>query len=63
MWNYRILHQKGSYWIAEVYYDDDGEPRLYSGDVGVWEASLEDVEEELEKMKKALDKPVLEAWP
>lgn len=58
---YEEIEEEG-YSIHEVFYDDDGLPRLMTQDaVGVWGETMEDVQQTLEWMTKALEQPILEA--
>ncbi|QRY51706.1 hypothetical protein [Mycolicibacterium septicum] len=66
-WNYRVvvedLGEHGTaYSIREVYYDDDGKPRAWSGQdfnpVSMWE-ELDDLKGTVKLLQGALDKPVL----
>ena len=64
-WNYRILakicsNDEVSFGVYSVYYDENGKPDGYSANPV--EMSAEDIEYirfDLDKMKEALDKPVL----
>jgi hypothetical protein len=64
-WNYRILkeHQKNGSWtygIYEVYYDEDtGAPFAFAEEPELSGDSVQDIQEELEYMRKALKtKPI-----
>lgn len=66
-WNYRV-GRKAEYWygeeftyaIIEVYYEDNGKVKGYTGFVGPQGDSLEALKDDLERMKEAFDKPVFE---
>lgn len=63
-WNYRLMAHKSSQettiQIHEVYYNDKGEPYLFSSDeVGAHGETVEEVEADLELMKEALLLPIL----
>lgn len=63
-WNHRVmLHAKADagddyYVLTEVHYDA-GIPRLYADNATVGGNSIEELRETLERMLRALDKPVL----
>lgn len=60
-WPYRVVHRHGRFAIHRVYYDERGEPWTYSEEPVYPEgASLEDLGEDLELYRAALDLPVLE---
>ena len=66
-WNYRILKHKNSrtnesyYAIHEVHYNKDGVPRTWSKSRNLFEQEeLDDLVWVHEKIKDALEKPVLE---
>lgn len=66
-WNYRILAEVvgdyTEYYVAEVYYDKDGNPKAWSdreefNALRGWE-DLEDLRGTIQQIQAALDKPVL----
>ncbi len=64
-WNYRVLAKKQSddsifLDIYEVYYDEDGNPEYCTENpITVGGDDLEDIQWQLDKMRDALSKPVL----
>lgn len=67
-WNYRV-GKKAEHWcsepidrysIIEVYYEDNGEVKGYTGFVGPQGESLEDLKADMQKMAEAFDKPIFE---
>jgi hypothetical protein len=64
-WNYRIVNLKSEnggedwYCVREVYYDEKRKPEGHS-DVSVGSESLEDVQNVLDMMSKALKLPALQ---
>ena len=61
IWNYRVLKKAdGSYGFIEVYYNEDGIITSYSEDfMHPYGESERDLEDDLEKMASALNKPTL----
>lgn len=66
-WNHRVILRKGTngaqdyYAIHEVFYNKDGKPYLVTEEgVDVGGANLEELEETLEWMTKALSQPVID---
>lgn len=64
MWNHRIIKHvtSDSEWFAvhEVYYDDDGTPNSCTSEpIKIIQEDLKDIEWEIDKIKEALQKPVL----
>ena len=65
-WNYRILAEVVGdltmYYIAEVYYDKEGNPKNWSGrdfnPISDWD-DLDDLRGTVEQVAKALHEPVL----
>ena len=71
-WNYRVVRREdetedsGSFFaIEEVYYNAEGTPRSHTDGAAVVAGDREGLGWALEKMREALDKPVLDAenWP
>ena len=67
-WNHRVIHtvykeiEEEGYSIHEVFYDEDGVPDMMTLDaVGVWGETMDEVQQTLEWMTKALEQPILEA--
>ena len=63
-WNYRVMKiEEGgetTYGVYEVYYDDEGSPRLYTKNpCPVFGNTIEELTEELGRFRRALDKPIL----
>ena len=64
-WNYRVVNTKSKnggedwYCVREVFYDEKKKPEGHS-DVSVGSESLEDVQNVLDMMSKALKLPVLQ---
>lgn len=60
-WNYRVVHTESGYHLAEVYYNDEGNPDGFycDGALSDWEGS-DDLKKAYNKMKSAFKKPVLE---
>ena len=62
MWNYRIVQivedEMEFVEIAEVFYDSENVPYSY-GEATVWGDKIEELAEQLNLMKLALQKPVL----
>lgn len=64
-WNYRLVRRQTEFGekvaIHEVYYNSDDEPRSCTVDpVPVAGEDIEVLEKDVEKMKQAFDKPVLD---
>ena len=64
-WNHRVVHRviQGDdfYGIHEVFYDDEGRPDMMTERaVGVCGDNLEELQQTLEWMLQAMDKPILE---
>ena len=65
-WNYRLMRHTDAYGreyfaIHESYYNDKGEVTAWTDDAAeVMGETKEDVREELERMLRALDYPVIE---
>lgn len=61
VWNYRILRQpNGTLAIHEVYYDNKGNPKLWTSEpVDVGGETLDDLRAELKYMQFALKRPIL----
>lgn len=60
-WDYRVIVKDGSYYIYEVYYDDDGNPGAFTEDpVSPFGESLEELKEDLKHFSDALSLPVLD---
>lgn len=64
-WNYRMVRREGEHepvvGIHEVFYDGDGEPRACSKNpVGFMGEEVEDLKNEMDRAKQALNKPVLD---
>ena len=66
-WNHRVLLTKadyiGEFWysIHEVHYNEDGSVARYGINPAVpYGETLEELAEDIERFKKALEKPVLE---
>ena len=59
-WNYRIIKTNETYAVHEVYYDD-GRPSSWTENaiLGPGYESVEEIKQDLEYMKRALDAPVL----
>lgn len=65
-WNYRLVSRVGDmsterfYSIHECYYEDGVESYISFDPIGIeWCDDVEEIKSMLEKMKEALDKPVL----
>jgi hypothetical protein len=64
-WNYRVVKHTDSegithFGIHEVYYDKDGRPSMYTESaMAPYGETLEELAEDLERMREALIKPVL----
>ena len=64
-WNYRIVHKvykdEDEYAIHEVYYDDDGAPKLVTTNpVSPWGNTYEEFIEDTAHYISALSKPIVE---
>ena len=64
-WNHRVVHQsvggEDFYGIHEVFYDDEGKANMVTQEaVGAWGDDIPGLQETLEWMHNALDKPILE---
>lgn len=64
-WNYRVVKTivcgEESYGIHEVYYDEQGEPRMFSADpCPVYSETLEGLEKEISRFEAALGRPILQ---
>lgn len=60
-WNYRVLQNENSVAIYEVYYDENGDPRSCTmSPVSPIGEDVEGLKKDLEMMKQAFDKPVLD---
>ena len=68
-WNYRVIRNSStvndttylSYNIHSVYYDKEGEPFAWSKDPqSPFGETLEELENDLERFRKAFEKPILE---
>jgi hypothetical protein len=64
-WNHRVIRSvepDGTefFGVHEVHYDDDGKPSLYSADpVAVCGGALDEIRWTLDRMREAVDKPIL----
>lgn len=59
-WNYRTYKDKhGNFGFIEVYYREDGSISMYSDFIRPHGENLNDLEEDLERMAEALNKPIL----
>lgn len=62
-WNYRIIKKQYEDWetygIAEVHYDEDGVPNMYSGHVAAYGETLEELKANLHQFEAAFAKPIL----
>lgn len=62
-WNYRVLKSKDGdndlLRIVEAYYNSDGELRSYGEASAPVGETLEEIQNVLDKMKTALDKPII----
>ena len=62
-WNYRVVTQDGgaSYGIHEVYYTQDGSIRCWSeSPMNPYGEDLGELRDDLERMSRAFDRPILE---
>lgn len=63
-WNHRVIHHKGEYgeWYAihEVHYEDDRVISMTIDDICPNGCTVEELREELGRMLRACDAPVLE---
>ena len=65
-WNYRLMRHTDAYGreyfaIHETYYNDKGEPTAWTDDAAyVMGETMDGVREELDRMLRALDYPVIE---
>lgn len=64
-WNYRVVRRQGPdgpvFGIHEVYYNGEDEPRSCTKKpVGPMSDDVEELMKEIDRMKQALDKPVLD---
>lgn len=63
-WNYRVIKTiiggEESYGIHEVYYDEQGKPKMYSKDpVPAYGETLLELKEDMERLLKAFNTPIL----
>lgn len=64
-WNYRVVKTtvdgEDSYGIHEVYYDEEGKPKMFSADpCPVFSETLEGLEEEISRIRAALGRSALQ---
>jgi hypothetical protein len=60
-WNYRVMRKDGQYAVHEVFYEDDGRVSGYTTDPVFPRAdSLEELADEFQRYRRALDETVLD---
>lgn len=63
-WNYRIIKTtiggEDSYGIHEVYYDENGKPKMYSEDpIPAHGETLTELREDMDRLLQAFEKPII----
>lgn len=58
-WNHRVMEKDGEYTIREVYCGEDGELEMFTGPIGPYGETLDELKADLVRMMRATLQPIL----